>query len=129
MQKLIKKLLESNALIIALTLTSLITILSLSKPPTNIQIPVSNLDKYLHIFAYFILATSWFFAIKKAHRISNYQIFISLAVILYGIVIEVFQGRFTADRQADIYDIFANSIGVLIAFIFFNKILKKFKAF
>ena len=48
-----------------------------------------------------------------------------LGIIFYGIVIEVLQGKFTASREADIYDVLANSFGVFLAYLGFTFIKRK----
>ena len=50
-------------------------------------------------------------------------------IVMYGIIIEVLQGKFTVSREADVYDVLANSLGVFVAYLGFpfikRKILKK----
>lgn len=38
--------------------------------------------------------------------------------VVYGIVIEVLQSILTVSREADVYDVLANAIGALTAFLF-----------
>lgn len=60
----------------------------------------------------------WNFA-KKA-------VLVILFAFLYGGIIEIFQGVFTANRQADIYDVIANVTGSILA-IFILGLVKKFR--
>ena len=54
------------------------------------------------------------------------QIFsVVTAVFIYGIIIEILQGVFTNNRQADLYDVFANLAGITVAMVFFTFFLKK----
>ncbi len=53
------------------------------------------------------------------------MIFSFIVAVLYGILIEIAQDKLTATRQADGYDVFANTIGATIAILliyFLNKI-------
>jgi len=121
----IKKLLERNALFIAIFVTILITLLSLVSLKGVHLVKTPNSDKYGHFLAYFILSLSWLNVIKKSlHKIIINYIIIFL-LICYGIILEVLQDILTTYRQADLYDIFANSAGVIFAVILFNKMRKK----
>ncbi len=46
-------------------------------------------------------------------RYTKAILIMGIAVIIYGIIIEVIQGVFTVERTGDIYDALANSIGAL----------------
>ncbi len=66
MLRRIKKLLEHNALIIAIIATLIIAILSLSLvPKINFGLNIKSSDKYLHALAYFVLSNIWFFAFQE----------------------------------------------------------------
>jgi VanZ family protein len=51
--------------------------------------------------------------------------FISFVAIILGIAIEYLQGIVTVDRNSDLYDVLANSLGVLtgafFSYLFLNK--------
>ncbi|MGB1042045.1 MAG: VanZ family protein [Tenacibaculum sp.] len=111
-------------LLIAILITVSIAILSLIKiglPP----IKVNNLDKYEHAFAYFVLSIFWLIALRKT-KISNY--IVVLGCFFYGIIIEVLQTTLTSYREASLLDAVANSLGVLIALLIFNKVFEKKQA-
>ncbi|WP_100614129.1 VanZ family protein [Confluentibacter citreus] len=76
---------------------------------------VSFSDKLFHSLTYAILAFLWFntffFQFKKNKKVAI--IYASIIAIIFGIIIEVLQGAFTATRQADVFDVLANSLGVL----------------
>lgn len=74
----------------------------------NVSTP-SFTDKIVHFSFYFIAN----YLFLKAKISKNY--IISLFLIVYGIIIEVFQEKFTHSRHFDYYDIIANSTGVLVA--------------
>ncbi|MBT8384103.1 MAG: VanZ family protein [Bacteroidia bacterium] len=80
------------------------------------RIKLDNSDKIGHSLAYFMLSFSWFFALKK--RFNN--ILIIALLISYGIIIEVLQEVLTAYRQGDLTDVLANSIGVILAYLFYQ---------
>jgi VanZ family protein len=121
-------------LLIAVVYTLIILTLSLL-PLGRISVGGFNpTDKMLHGFAYFILALLWllYYLIKKS-GVRNYKwgfFNISALVIVFGMLIEVLQGALTSYRQPDWADVLANSIGVLIAFLFcvvFLNFLKRIK--
>ena len=129
MLKNIKKLLERNALLLAIIATVVLGIASLGvMPKIDLGFKLKSSDKYLHTFAYFILTTVWFFAFREKIKKFNFKIFLVGALIIYGIVIEVLQGSLTKYRTADFYDEIANLLGILIASLLFNKLIKWFDA-
>ncbi|MCY2685800.1 VanZ family protein [Salinimicrobium sp. TH3] len=83
--------------------------------------PVKDLgvsDKVMHGGAYFGLGLLWMlfvlFSFKESHLFKKI-IIISLCSIAFGIFIEVLQDTLTSYRQLDLYDIFANTLGVVLA--------------
>jgi VanZ family protein len=119
----IKNSLQANAYLIAIGLTAFIAYLSLDSF-SEINMPIDNFDKVFHSLAYFFLALSWFFAVQKSHSIFKYRIVVAFLVIIFGIIIEVLQSSLTTYRTADYYDIMANSFGILIAMVLFNRLLR-----
>ncbi len=75
-------------------------------PPTGVS------DKLEHAAAYMLL-TLWFTGLYP--RSSYWRI--GLSMFLLGIVIEIAQGLMPFGRQADLRDVFANSIGILLGFV------------
>ena len=123
MLKHIKSLLENNAYLIAISLTILIAYLSLSNPvDLKIPIKINFLDKILHAIAYFSLTISWMFALRNYSK----RKYIVIIIFLYGILMEYMQFWLTNNRQKDIYDVAANTFGIIIAVIFYNKLYKYF---
>ena len=121
----IKKLLERNALVIAILLTLVIAFLSLVSLKGIHVIKVKNSDKYSHFIAYFVLCLSWLFAHMHSSKLQLKKLkkyTIVLFLIVYGIIIEVLQGVLTTYRQADFFDFLANSAGVLMAAFIFEKV-------
>lgn len=121
----IKTLLERNALFIAVLITVLIAIMSLISLKGVHILKTQNSDKYGHFLTYFILGLSWLYAIKNPSRKNFINYLIIFLIICYGIILEVLQDILTTYRQADSYDIIANSAGVIFAVIFYNLLKKK----
>jgi VanZ family protein len=81
------------------------------------SVEVPGKDKTIHFIFYFVLTLLWNFALQKKYKIWSLKFIIVIAVIIFGIIIEVLQGVLTKNREADIYDVMANSAGALIALI------------
>ncbi|PCH78221.1 MAG: hypothetical protein COB98_00965 [Flavobacteriaceae bacterium] len=125
MLKAIKTLLKDNALVIALLCTVTILVGSLASINTLVAtIPVKLSDKSLHAMAYFLLALCWFFAMHNSRRIRVSLPVVAFSVIAFGMIVEALQGGLTSYREADVYDILANSIGVFLAYLLFKLVLK-----
>lgn len=111
---------------IAFFLTILISVGSLISLDNTIKLPKVNfVDKILHLSAYFVLTLSWLLAFYKSEKLKIKVNLIIVAVFIYGIIIEVLQGVLTSYRQADLFDIFANLVGIIIAWAFFRGIFFK----
>jgi VanZ family protein len=118
-------------LVIAVLYTLLIASLSLMQLGKISIGDFNPTDKMMHLGAYFILAFVWFFHYLFKNQDNNIKIRgffnISVAVIVFGMLIEVLQGALTEYRDPDWADILANSIGVLLAFGMCLGLLKFFK--
>ena len=91
------------------------------------DLPESNLvgiDKVVHFIFYFVLSFLYLsiFSDKYTFRIILIIAFICCA---YGFLIECIQGLFLQDRFFDLYDVLANSSGVLFATFYTIFKLKK----
>ena len=123
----IKKLLEHNALLLAIIATIVIAILSLTAvPKLNFGFDVKSSDKYLHTLAYFVLSSVWYFALQEKIKKPIFKFALIFSIIFYGIILEALQGGITNYRTADFYDVIANTIGILLASLLFNKLIKWF---
>lgn len=131
MKKLTKSLLGHKTFFLAaLVYTALISMGSLVNPGVLPKIDQEVSDKTIHFFGYFFFTIVWFvYAIFKNQK-SSYSILILVVgcfSFIYGTIIEILQGVLTATRQPDIFDVFANGLGVIAAslllLIFKNKIL------
>ena len=128
---LIKNLLARNAYSIAIIFTIFITItslISLKGISSGISIKIAHLDKFIHLFFYFLLGLSWFFATQHSLKTTKQKFILVLLLISYGIIIEALQGGMTTHRTADFFDILANSIGVLLATFLFSRLNRWFNS-
>ena len=115
--KIIKHLSERNLFILVLFWTIANTITSLVNLNKIPRINVLEKDKTVHFLFYFVLTLTWNFALQKKYKNWALKYIIVFVVIGYGIVIEVLQEVLTKTRQADLYDVIANSAGALVALI------------
>ena len=115
--KITKHLSERNLFILALFWTIAITIASLVSLSNMPRVNVLGKDKTVHFLFYFVLTHTWNFALQKKYKNWALKYIIVFVVIGYGIVIEVLQEVLTKTRQADLYDVIANSAGALVALI------------
>jgi VanZ family protein len=117
--------LDSKYLYIAIILTVGVAIGSLISL-NNLLIPtVQNSDKFIHTTAYFLISLSWLLTFKQKYKVLKTSSLIFFSILLYGIIIEVLQKVITNYRQFDFFDILANLVGIIIAFILFFIVSKK----
>ncbi|NQX81254.1 MAG: VanZ family protein [Flavobacteriaceae bacterium] len=121
-----KDLLLDNSIYIAILGTILITYLSLAHINIYVPKPLENifLDKIEHFIAYSFLSFFWLTSFRKKN---NYKLAIIILVSLYGAIMELSQFLLTNHRIADIYDILANVLGVLLGFLIYIKSIKIYK--
>ncbi|RZK12882.1 MAG: VanZ family protein [Flavobacterium sp.] len=119
--KLIKNLSEHKkiTLWLAFIWTAMVTffcLVSFNELPT---IDVNNFDKLGHITFHFGITFLWFLAFKFQFLNENKKALLKafLFSFFYGITIEICQEQFTATRSGDVFDVFANSLGSLLAVI------------
>ena len=128
--KITNHLSERNFLFLAILWTVVITVLSLVSLNSVPKVDVPGKDKLVHFLFYLVFVIFWSFAKVKSYFNLKYDFIIVLFAIVYGIIIEVLQSVLTQTREADIYDVFANSLGAITGFIGFycvkNKIFNKF---
>lgn len=128
MQKLINLISNSKLLLpFAIFCTLLIVYLSLIDISDLPNLELRNEDKFYHILAYFALTMVWLLAISSyAFSKLKARILISAVIIAFGIIIEILQDIFTDYRNFDVFDILANSLGVVVSFICFEFLKKRF---
>lgn len=83
------------------------------------QIQIVNFDKAAHFFVFGMLCFLWIrflHPILAQHKpLTALILWVTVFTILYGIVMEIMQGAFYTDREADVYDIVANGLGAIVA--------------
>ncbi len=124
----IRNLLGSKTILnIALGYTVLITILFFIPTSGLPKVEVSGFDKWIHIALFGFLSWIWsLFFFMKGHADSwKSMLLLSILLIIYGILIEVFQELFTHSRTADFYDVLADIVGIILGMSFFQVIKSK----
>jgi VanZ family protein len=87
--------------------------------------PIPNFDKIVHASMYFALMLSMIFENRKILVTGKSYLFLATIPFIYGVLMELLQMMFTADRQADIFDVLFNLAGIAFA-VFFWKLMKRF---
>lgn len=121
MLKHIRHLFLVSSYLIAISVTIGIAILSL----INLQAAdakILNFDKVLHAFAYGTLSLFWLIATQKLNK----QFIVLSSCVIYGTVIEFLQSELTNYRTGDLYDVLANTLGVIFGYLFFEKLAKNY---
>ena len=98
---------------------ALVTVLAVIPGPSVPQ-AVQFWDKAQHAVAFAALASIGCYAFPQRVQ----RVFIGL--LLHGALIEVLQGTLTTTRFADVFDWFADGIGVLIGVSFYLLALRRF---
>lgn len=112
--KIIKHLSERNFFWLAIIWTVVITIASLVSFHSVPKIKIIGNDKTIHFLFYLVFVILWGLARKKTYFNHKYVLFIVISAVSYGIIIEVLQGVLTSTRQADFYDVLANTAGAIV---------------
>lgn len=118
---------KNKFLIAALLWTIAVTVLSLVTISSSIgsSISLEYKDKYVHFTFYFVFVILWISYSRSKKLSKKTNLIILFSAIGYGILMEIFQGAFTKNRSADIFDVLANSTGALFGLLFMNTIYKK----
>jgi VanZ family protein len=123
--------------LVALFWTGVVSYFCLIKSSEMPKIEIPNLDKYVHVFFHFVFTFVWFLFFRKqliTEKIIKPLVYSFLFSFTFGITIEILQQTITTTRNADIFDVIANSTGALLSvsfilisdkFNFLNFILKK----
>jgi VanZ family protein len=94
-----------------------------------VKIPISNLDKVVHFGIYFVFTLVWFgyfSGLEFKKNILKEVLKASLLAFFAGISIELLQEFLRKARSGDVYDVLANSLGILMAVVILYQI-KKYK--
>lgn len=88
-----------------------------------------SFDKFVHAGIFFVLVVLLIRGSVLQTRfnfLSQYSFSLSGSLcVLYGGVLELMQEAVFEERSADLYDFIANSFGVLVGMLFYNKIEQK----
>lgn len=108
----------------ALLWTAFITIACLisMKNFQNIEFATEEgADKYVHASFYLLLTSLWLLYAFKKYTAPKIKIrfWVLLSTVLFGLMIELFQGLFTEDRSPDFFDVIANSSGSVLSILIF----------
>lgn len=90
--------------------------------PTAHWLDLLSFDKLVHASIFFVLSSFWFVSAIKSGTISRAKIILILAsCIAYGGVLEIMQAKVFSQRSGDWADFIANSIGCLLALLWFSR--------
>jgi len=118
MQKLTKNMLKHKYKWLAVGYTLWLIAVSLT-PLEGISLPsFSYADKLVHFFLYFFLTIFWLLAYPQLWH-KKFQFI--LLVILLGITIELIQEYFILARSGDVFDVLANTLGVIAGMSLFQR--------
>lgn len=109
----------------AISWTGLIIYLCLIQSSQLPKIAIVSIDKEVHAFFHFVFTLLWFlfFSIQFTQIEKKKLLLMTfLLSVFFGITIEIAQKFFTTTRNADFYDVLANSVGALLALVVINKI-------
>ncbi len=123
MMRVIKKLLAPKYLRTAgIAYTILVTVLFLM-PAGNVPVvKIPFLDKIIHVIIFTLLAFFWLSTLLKKNHTFKKAFWICIAIWFYGIIIELLQENFFDTRNADAWDIVANTTGIVLGFLVFGKL-------
>ncbi|WP_378185694.1 VanZ family protein [Aquimarina sp. W85] len=118
----IRNLLEHrNLFVLVLAATSVLTYLSLGTISSPIS-SLSNSDKIGHAIAYFVFTCIWFaflyFSKKLKYSFLKSILYSAMICFGYGVLMEIAQGIFTTYRYVELFDVLANTSGIVIAVLF-----------
>jgi len=92
---------------------------------------IPNLDKLVHatLFGSFVFLWSIYYATRKEKNNNSYSRFVLILIIacLYGVATELMQKYLIPNRDYDIFDILADSIGAVLGFLFVLLTVKWFR--
>ena len=107
-----KALLLSISLVYTIALTY-VCLMKLNKMP---DVGVSYGDKIFHLLAYALFSFLWINTFLQAFKTKKEIVipYVAMFCIVFGIIIEVLQGTITDYRSSDVFDVVANTAGVLL---------------
>jgi VanZ family protein len=93
-----------------------------SLPSTSFFSKIPYFDKIVHFMMYFILAFFLMSGILRQYGKTSAKAYISSFTVafLFGIMIECMQEK--VGRSFDVYDMIANTLGVIVSLLLFNTV-------
>lgn len=112
---------------LAIFWSGLILYLSLANIDDIKIVELNASDKLYHTACYFILGVLWFlfFHVKQGQLATSKKLIVAGCLILFGIIIEILQFVLTSYRTFDLWDALANAVGIFLASLFINAMLKR----
>lgn len=90
--------------------------------PTAHWLDLLSFDKLVHASIFFVLSSLWFLYLVKSRNVRASGIALVLvACVGYGGMLEVLQAKVFSQRSGDWADFIANSLGCLLALLFFSR--------
>lgn len=83
---------------------------------------IPHLDKVIHFGLYAVLLSFWMidFYKKESQFVKSINTLIILGSIIFGGLMEIIQKVIVQERSGDFLDFFANTAGILFAFLLFR---------
>ena len=125
MQNPIKSLLESKQLLVVCILYSVFISILFLLPTKEIPklfdtfIPI---DKLVHVSIFLVLTFLWLLYVNSILNDTKpiVLLFILIASLFYGILIEVIQELYVSSRGAEVLDVIADLLGTSLGLLFFK---------
>ncbi len=90
--------------------------------PTAHWLDLLSFDKLVHASIFFVLSSLWFLYLVKSANVTKSRIaLVIVTCICYGGMLEVLQATVFSQRSGDWADFIANSLGCLLALLFFSR--------
>ncbi len=108
------------------TFSSLFSFSGVVKAP---RLDIPHADKLVHFIFYFVLVYFGVLAVKETYRedfkLRKALVYTVLFAFFYGIIIELIQYGFTENRQGDLWDVLANTIGAIVGMFIVKSLISK----
>lgn len=87
--------------------------------PKAAWLNIEHKDKIVHFTFYLVFTLLWVLDLKKANKFSpvKARLFVFIFAVIFGTIIEICQGMFTAERSPDAFDVLANTSGSAAAIL------------
>jgi VanZ family protein len=110
----------------------IILYLSLADSQSFNKVPFLNiphLDKIVHFLMYFGLMSVIVFEHRKSIIGRTQLVLIALIPFIYGILMEILQMTITSTRSGSIYDVLANSSGIIVSALIWSSVGDRLNAY